>query len=61
MRKDRTDVVAAMKEANWNQARRLLRLRLEMRHAPTREDRATIERILRAIDEAEARGIGPEP
>jgi hypothetical protein len=28
-----------------------------MRYAPTREERASIERILRAFDEAEANGI----
>jgi hypothetical protein len=51
------EVVSAVKKAEWPRARRLLHLRLEMRHAPSAEERATIMRILGLIDEVERRGI----
>jgi len=53
--------LGAIKKAEWNQARQLLRLRLHMQLAPDAKDRATIERLLNLIDEAEARGIQPDP
>jgi hypothetical protein len=56
-----TQVLLAIKKAEWNQARQLLRMRLQMRLAPDAKDRATIERLLNLIDEAEARGIQPDP
>ncbi len=51
----------AIKKAEWNQARQLLRLRLQMHLAPGAKARATIERLLSLIDEAEARGVQPDP
>jgi hypothetical protein len=53
--------LAAIRKAEWDRARRLLRLRLEMRHRPDADDAAAIERVLRLIDEAETKGIGPDP
>jgi hypothetical protein len=55
------EAIAALDKAEWNHARRLLHLRLKMRRAPTAHERATIMRILLLIDEAEAKGIGPNP
>ncbi len=55
------EVLAAINKAEWNLARRLLHLRLQMRRAPNPEERNTIDRILELIDEAEAKGIGPDP
>jgi len=55
------DAVVAMKKADWQGARRSLHLRLNMRCAPTSKERAQIEHILKLIDEAEEKGIGPEP
>jgi hypothetical protein len=55
------EAIAALDKAAWNHARRLLHLRLKMRRAPTAHERATIMRILVLIDEAEAKGIGPNP
>jgi hypothetical protein len=53
------EVVDAIKKADWNRARQLLHLRVRMRLAPTKDERATIDRILTSIDEAEAKGVGP--
>jgi hypothetical protein len=53
--------LAAIKKAEWPRARRLLRLRLQMQHRPDAAEVAAIERLLRLIDEAEAKGIGPDP
>jgi hypothetical protein len=47
------DAVDAIKKAHWTRAKQLLQLRLRMRLAPTRDERASIERILKLIDEAE--------
>jgi hypothetical protein len=55
------ETLAALDKAAWNHARRLLYLRLKMRRAPTAHERAAIMRLLLLIDEAEARGIGPNP
>jgi hypothetical protein len=55
------DVVAAIQKADWTRARQLLRLRAEMRHAPTVEQRAKIMRILALIDELETRGYRGDP
>jgi hypothetical protein len=52
------DVVDAIKKAEWTRARRLLHLRLRMRLAPTRDERARIDRILTLIDEEEENGVG---
>lgn len=54
-------VLVAIKNVEWNHARQLLRLRLQMRLAPDAKARATIERLLNLIDEAEARGVQPDP
>ncbi len=55
------EVLAAINKAEWSLARRLLHRRLQMRRAPNPEERNTIDRILELIDEAEAKGIGPDP
>jgi hypothetical protein len=55
------DAVAAIKKAQWIRARQLLQLRLRMRLAPTRDERASIERILTLIDEEQENGIGGQP
>ena len=55
------EALAAIRKAQWDRARRLLRLRLEMRHRPGADDAAATERVLRLIDEAETKGIGPDP
>jgi len=55
------EAVVAMKKADWNVARKSLHLRLKMRCAPTPQERAQIERILKLIDGAEEKGIGPQP
>jgi len=52
------DAVDAIKKAHWTRARRLLQLRLRMRLAPPRDERASIERILTLIDEAEQNDVG---
>ena len=57
----RFGAVLALAERRFPRARQLLQLRLQMRHAPTAEERSTIDRILKRIDEAEAKGIGPDP
>ncbi len=54
-------VLVAIMKAEWSHARQLLRLRLQMRLAPDARDRAAIERLLNLIDEAEARGVPPDP
>jgi len=48
---------AALNAENWDTARRLLRWRLEMRYPLEQKDRATIERLCRLMDEAEANGV----
>jgi hypothetical protein len=53
------EAIDAIKTANWSRARQLLHLRIRMRLAPTKDERATIDRILKLIDEAEAKDIGP--
>jgi hypothetical protein len=53
--------LASIKAADWSQARRLLKLRLEMRLRPGAPERQQIDRLLRLIDEAEAKGVGPGP
>ena len=53
------EAVLATKRADWSKARRLLHLRLEMRPTPTFQERVRIDRFLKLIDEAEARGLGP--
>jgi hypothetical protein len=52
------DAVDAIKKAEWTRARQLLHLRVRMRLAPTRDERAIIDRILTLIDQAEAMGSG---
>ena len=52
---------AALNAENWDTARRLLRWRLEMRYPLEQKDRATIERLFRLMDEAEAKGIVGHP
>ena len=54
-------MVDAIKKAEWTRARQLLHLRVRMRLAPTKEERASIDRILELIDQAEVKGIGPQP
>jgi hypothetical protein len=55
------EAVEAIRKADWNGARKCLRLRLKMRSAPTPEERTKIDHILKLIDEAEEKGIGPQP
>ena len=55
------EAIMAMEKAEWNRARQLLHLRLEMQLTPTSDERRTIDRVLQLIDEAEAKGIGPGP
>jgi hypothetical protein len=55
------DAVDAIKKANWTRARQLLHLRARMRLAPTRDERASIDRILTLIDEVDENGIGARP
>jgi hypothetical protein len=55
------EAIAGLDKAEWNHARQLLHLRLKMLRAPTAHGRETIMRILGLIDEAEAKGIGPNP
>jgi hypothetical protein len=55
------EAIEAIKKAEWNLARKLLNLRLQMRSAPTTGERIQINRILTLIDEAEANGVGPHP
>ncbi len=52
---------AAINAENWDRARQLLRWRLEMRYPLEQKDRATIDRLFRLMDEAEAKGIGGTP
>jgi hypothetical protein len=52
---------AGSRAAQWIRARQLLQLRLRMRLAPTRDERASIERILTLIDEEQENGIGGQP
>ena len=52
------DMVDAIKRADWSRARQLLHLRLRMRLAPTKDERASIDRILTLIDEAVAKDVG---
>lgn len=52
------DAVDAIKKAEWTRARQLLHLRVRMHLAPTKGERASIDRILRLIDHAEAMGSG---
>jgi len=52
---------AAINAENWDTARQLLRWRLEMRYPLEQKDRATIDRLFRLMDEAEAQGIGHRP
>jgi hypothetical protein len=55
------NAVDAIKKAEWTRARQLLHLRVRMRLAPTKDERATIDRILTLIDEAEENRIGGQP
>jgi len=52
---------AAINAENWDRARQLLRWRLEMRYPLEQKDRATIERLFRLMNEAEANGVGGTP
>ena len=54
-------MVDAIQKADWTRARHLLHLRVQMRLAPTKDERASIHRILTLIDEAEENGTGPNP
>jgi hypothetical protein len=55
------EAILAMEMAEWNRAKKLLHLRLDMRLVPTSDERRTLDRVLGLIDEAEAKGIGPGP
>jgi hypothetical protein len=55
------NAVAAINADNWDEARQLLRWRLQMRCPLQQKDRATIDRLFRLMDEAEAKGIGETP
>ncbi len=55
------EAVVAIQASRWNEARRLIHFRFEMRPAPTADDAASMKRILHLIDQAEAQGLGPKP
>ena len=54
------DVVDAIKKADSTRARQLLQLRVRMRLAPSRDERASIERLMKLIDEAEENDPGDQ-
>jgi len=50
-------VIDAIKKTDWSRARQLLHLRVRMRLAPTKDERDHRP----DSDEAEAKGVGPDP
>lgn len=51
------EVIDAIKKTDWSRARQLLHLRVRMRLAPTKDERDHRP----DSDEAEAKGVGPDP